>query len=113
MRNGVIAATLMLLTSCDREPTEVERAQANIRAAREGRPIDLGPIDMSVYSGVHEGMTYEEVRGRLARSGEELSSNEIAGIKTVMYQWSNPDGSNMNAIFQNGRLVQKAQFGLK
>lgn len=30
-----------------------------------------------------------------------------------MYQWGGGFGANMNAIFQNGKLVQKAQFGLK
>ena len=30
-----------------------------------------------------------------------------------MYMWQNSDGSNMNAMFQNDKLVNKAQFGLK
>lgn len=29
-----------------------------------------------------------------------------------MYSWVNFDGSNANAMFQNGELVMKAQFGL-
>lgn len=37
----------------------------------------------------------------------------MASIETVMYQWVNRNGSNMNAMFQNNKLVQKAQFGLK
>ncbi len=37
----------------------------------------------------------------------------MPGIKTVMHQWMNSDGSNMNAMFQNDKLVQKAQFGLR
>ena len=52
--------------------------------------------------------------------GEELSSSRTEGVPgvmesvtTVMYSWVNRDGSNMNAMFQNDKLVQKAQFGLK
>jgi len=30
-----------------------------------------------------------------------------------MYQWVNPGGSNMNAMFQNNKLIEKAQFGLQ
>jgi hypothetical protein len=30
-----------------------------------------------------------------------------------MYAWQNADGSNMNAMFQNDRLISKAQFGLR
>lgn len=46
--------------------------------------------------------------------GQELSSNEMAGISTIMYQWDG-DGfaSNMNAMFQNNKMISKAQFGLK
>ena len=29
---------------------------------------------------------------------------------TVMYGWTNLDGSNMNAMFQGRSLMQKAQF---
>ena len=29
-----------------------------------------------------------------------------------MYSWKNANGSNMNAMFQDGRLISKAQFGL-
>jgi hypothetical protein len=30
-----------------------------------------------------------------------------------MYSWKNADGSNMSAMFQNGQLIAKAQFGLR
>ena len=30
-----------------------------------------------------------------------------------MYSWQNGNGSNMNAMFQGDRLVNKAQFGLR
>jgi TM2 domain-containing membrane protein YozV len=36
----------------------------------------------------------------------------VLGYTTIMYSWKNPDGSNMSAMFQNGELVSKAQFGL-
>lgn len=58
-------------------------------------------------------MTYEEVVAILGKPGTEISSNELAGIKTVMYQWEAGFGANMNAMFQDGGLVQKAQFGLR
>ncbi|RWE60638.1 MAG: hypothetical protein E5V24_12620 [Mesorhizobium sp.] len=46
--------------------------------------------------------------------GEELSSSEFGGYETVMYIWDgNGFGGNMNAMFQNGAMVSKAQFGLK
>lgn len=38
----------------------------------------------------------------------------MAGITTVMFMWEGTSfGGNMNAMFQNGKLVTKAQFGLR
>lgn len=69
-------------------------------------------ITMAKFSSLQEGMTYEQVVSILGSSGEVQSSSDVGGFKTVMYGWSNPNGSNMSATIQNGRLVMKAQFGL-
>jgi len=61
---------------------------------------------------IREGMTYQQVVGIIGAPGEQMSSSDIAGYRTVMYSWTNSSGSNMNAMFQNGKLIQKAQFGL-
>ena len=42
-----------------------------------------------------------------------MSRNELAGTEAVMYSWEGNLGANMNAMFQNNKLVQKAQFGLR
>jgi len=70
-------------------------------------------VTLAEYEQVREGMTYEQVRSIIGTPGQELSRSDLAGYTTVMYSWSNPNGSNMNAMFQNGRLVNKAQFGLR
>lgn len=65
------------------------------------------------YEQVNDGQTYEEVTAIIGQPGREISSSDLAGMRTVMYSWSNADGSNMNAMFQDGKLVTRAQFGLK
>jgi hypothetical protein len=70
-------------------------------------------ITLAQYSQLQSGMSYAEVVEILGREGEEMSSSDVAGIRTVMYGWSNRGGANMNAMFQQGELVQKAQFGLR
>lgn len=72
-------------------------------------------VNMENYLKLQNGMSYNEVTSILGEEGEELSSNEIAGIKTVMYMWRAKgfSGANMNAMFQDGAMVQKSQFGLK
>jgi hypothetical protein len=74
--------------------------------------IEAERVTMQKYSRIQERMTYEQVQSIIGHPGEELSRTNIAGYRTVMYSWTNSNGSNMNAMFQNGRLVSKAQFGL-
>ena len=77
-------------------------------------------VSKDKFSAIHEGMTYREVVTIIGTEGEELSSNKMEGVpgvmpsvSTKMYTWQNGDGSIMNAMFQNDKLIQKAQFGLK
>jgi hypothetical protein len=70
-------------------------------------------VTMNEFARLHTGMTYQQAMETIGTPGSEISRNEIAGISTVMYGWNNSDGSNMNAMFQNGELIQKSQFGLK
>lgn len=78
----------------------------------------FGSIDTRItrakFEQVHEGMSYADVVQILGSSGQVISSSQIADIRTVMYQWENPGfaGGNMNAMFQNDKLVSKAQFAL-
>jgi hypothetical protein len=64
------------------------------------------------YDQIHEGMTYRQVCDIIGSSGEEVSRSDMAGVTTVMYSWTNSNASNMNAMFQNNRLISKSQFGL-
>lgn len=78
-------------------------------------PKDTSGVNMENYSKIQTGMSYEEVVAILGKQGEEMSSNDIGGYRTIMYKWDGDTGfgANMNAMFQNGKLIQKAQFGLK
>lgn len=68
---------------------------------------------LAEYMQIQEGMSYSQVRDIIGADGTEISRNSLAGITTVMYSWTNDDFSNMNTMFQNGKLVSKAQFGLQ
>ena len=92
------------------------------------RPVQSAPIPLfntdfvtlSDYVQIDNGMSYSQVVAIIGDPGVEMARNRMEGVPgvmpgldTVMYLWQNPDGSNMNAMFQNDRLVQKAQFGLR
>ena len=66
------------------------------------------------YDALQMGMSIAAAERVLDCKGEELSSSEFGGIKTIMLMWQgNSFGGNMNAMFQDNRLINKAQFGLK
>ena len=69
-------------------------------------------VTLAKYSQLQTGMTYRESTDIIGAPGEEISRSDLAGIVTVMYMWSNPSGSNMNAMLQDDALVTKAQLGL-
>lgn len=73
-------------------------------------------VTMAGFNALENGMSYEDAVTILGRAGEKMSESEIGGVQTVMYQWKADRGSlgaNMNAMFQDGKLILKAQAGLK
>jgi hypothetical protein len=77
-------------------------------------PVPAPPrYSLSQYSRIEMGMSGADVLAVMGDGGREMSHSEIAGISTAMYMWQNADGSNMNVMIQNGRVVNKAQFGLR
>ena len=70
-------------------------------------------VTRAAFEGLYNGIPYPVAVEIIGAPGQELSRSDVEGVSTVIYAWKNADGSNMNAMFQNGRLVQKAQFGLK
>lgn len=67
------------------------------------------------FNQLHIGMSYQEVVRVLGHSGVLISSYGSAESLTVIYYWEGEGspGSNMNVMFQNDKLISKAQFGLK
>jgi hypothetical protein len=98
------AMIAMRLTDTAEDPT----APRNILEVLEP-PI----VTLAEYSRLSEGMTYSMAASIIGAQGEESGRSDIDGYSTVAYTWSNPDGSNVVAIFQNGRLATKAQAGLE
>lgn len=72
-------------------------------------------VTLAKYNRLADGMTYADAIGILGAPGTEMSRSSLGGTTTVMYSWqgSGDIGANMNAMFQDDRLVSKAQFNLK
>lgn len=69
-------------------------------------------VTMDEFNQIQSGMSYQQTVNIIGFDGTEMSRSELFGIVTVMYSWSNSNGSNMNAMFQNDQLISKAQLGL-
>jgi hypothetical protein len=68
------------------------------------------------YMKLHPGIRYSAAVRMLGCPGREMSRVDIPGTSTtILYGWDGNEGwgSNMNAMFQGGFLVTKAQLGLK
>ncbi|WP_424363577.1 DUF3862 domain-containing protein [Methylocystis parvus] len=76
-------------------------------------PATACAVTADGYSSLREGDSYRSAVSKLGCDGEEISRSSVAGYTTVMYMWNGSGlGANMNAMFQNDRLVSKSQFGL-
>lgn len=82
-------------------------------SAADASEAEAPSLSMDGYNRLKNGMTFDQVTAIVGQPSQEMSRNEIAGTETVMYMWEGSLGANMNAMFQNGKMIQKAQFGLR
>lgn len=75
------------------------------------------PLTKAMFDSIENGMTYEQVVEIIGTEGEMLSEVGKKGdkIHTVVYMWYGKGGigANANFTFQGGKLLMKAQVGLK
>lgn len=101
------------MTSATRSTQE---SIAKINASTEALKA-IGSSDsrytLSQYEQLEAGMSVSQAESILGK-GKEMSRVEMAGVPlTISYMWQNSDGSNMNAMFQDDKLISKAQALLK
>ncbi len=78
-------------------------------------PTPSAGVTSAQFGKITTGMSYAEVVGIVGEQGKVMSESEIAGIKGAMYSWSGNGGigSSMTVMFQNDKVVTKAQLGLR
>lgn len=83
-------------------------SSSNNNSAKESAGINEEKFDS-----IQNGMSYEEVKNIIGQDGENISESDVAGTKTVMYQWTASDGwGNATVTFQDDKVINKAQFGV-
>lgn len=74
-----------------------------------GTPV----VTLSEFQQIQPGMTYDQVAQIVGDPGSQFQSQEMMGIKSDTYMWENGGGPNMVCMFQNGKLINKTQVGLR
>lgn len=69
-------------------------------------------IDENKFNQIQSGMTYDEVKNIIGEDGQNISESEIAGIKTIMYQWEDDSWGIAIVTFQNDQVTNKSQSGI-
>jgi hypothetical protein len=84
------------------------------RIAEADRQIALENFDQ-----LRTGISYHDACKVIGSEGQELARCHFEGkagviepLEIIIYAWINADGSNVNATFQNGRLLSTSQSGL-
>ena len=87
--------------------------------------LPFGSRTLDSYNRIQNGMSYNEVVAIVGKPTAEMADSEIPGvsstfidipsIRTTAYMWEVSDslGANFHVMFQNDKVVMKAQTGLK
>ena len=75
-------------------------------------------ISLEEFNKIQTGMSYQEVCNIIGGSGELLSESDLGlgdEYRTTMYAWEGEGliGANADVMFQGGKVISKAQFGLE
>ena len=75
-------------------------------------------ISLDEFNQIKNGMTYDEVVSIIGSKGELLSESDLgigSEYVTTMWMWEGKGsiGANANVMSQDGKVVNKAQFGLE
>jgi hypothetical protein len=115
MRNMIIA-TACALAGCGAPPAQEGNASAAAgepaTPSSEAVPAPvptLPKVTMVEVNRLRTGMTYAEVKVLLGRDGY-LGASERG---TQIYAWTNMDGGSLQATFEDGKLQDKVDFGIK
>jgi hypothetical protein len=101
-------------TSTSAQPDDPIPAVAATEQPRK-TPANKATITLDEFNKIQTGMTYDKVVSIIGGYGVVISESDIGDTETIMYQWDGEGslGANSNAMFQDGKLISKAQFGLE
>ncbi|MEI6221159.1 MAG: DUF3862 domain-containing protein [bacterium] len=110
----VIVAVLAAAGSSSSKTTNTTTTNSSGTTVPEKVEAKSG-VTLENFNKLKDGMSYKQAVAVLGVEGTILSESNVAGYATKMYTWEGATGwgANMNAMFQNDKLMSKTQIGLK
>jgi hypothetical protein len=68
---------------------------------------------MDMYQRIYPGQELEDVVSLMKNPGTPTATTAAPGFVCQGYMWQNPNGSNIQVLFMNGKVHTKAQAGLR
>jgi hypothetical protein len=83
--------------------------------AANAQPFTSCAVSAAQFAQLHVGMTYAGALAVIGCPGDVMVDQSAGRPSTMMYGWQGHGipGANMNAMFQDGRLIMKRQFGIR
>lgn len=100
----------------------VVAAMSGGKSGKTATPFSISQdvVTLDEYNRLQNGISYKQAVEIIGAEGTENASNAMPGVPGVMapietksYIWQNRNGSNVILMFQNDKMMQKAQALLK
>ena len=109
----LILVTLALTGGARLAPASELQSKTTHEQTNKQSSLGAG-VTLSNYTRLKKGMSYAEVVKILGKEGTNTGAkHSLPGTRAVQYLWNGEDGGSMTALFENSRLISKAQSGLK
>jgi hypothetical protein len=84
-------------------------------AATNAQPVTSCAVSAAQFAQLRVGMTYAEAIAIIGCAGDVMVDHSAGRPLTMMYGWQGHGipGANMKAMFQDGHLTMKTQFGIR
>lgn len=110
----VTPAPLQIETPPAFSPRELQKIESEVEEILAPK----NTITLEKFNQLQTGMSYKQAVSILGEEGEVMSESSFGSgqytTHTIMYTWKGGGFmANMNAMFQNGQMISKAQLGLK
>lgn len=107
----VLAAGLFLVVAAVQGLLALHKPRPLLPAAP--RLVATGQVTLTNYAYLIPGLLYTQASELLGGPGIEVSARDSAGTHTAVYRWPGAGQASLQVVFENDRLVRKAQVGLR